>query len=143
VVWVSFVCLRHFALSLCTQMRLALFFWYIIHWLIKKKKVNNLCGFTTAKMMWDYLRQIYYQNNSTRKFQLELDTGNYRLGNLSIEQFYSGFINLWSDYSGLVHSQVPKEALAALQVVHSESQQDQFLMKLQPETCPIFGGLLG
>jgi hypothetical protein len=79
VVWVSFVCLRHFALSLCTQMRLALFFWYIIHWLIKKKKkVNNLCGFTTAKTMWDYLRQIYYQNNSTRKFQLELDTGNYR-----------------------------------------------------------------
>jgi hypothetical protein len=83
--------------------------------------VNNLCGFAIAKTMWDYLRQIYYQNNFARKFQLELDIGSYRQGNLSIEQFYSGFINLWSDYSGLVHSQVRKEALVALQVVHSES----------------------
>jgi hypothetical protein len=83
--------------------------------------VNNLRGFTTVKMMWDYLWRIYYQDNFAQKFQLELDIGNYRQGNLSIEQFYSGFMNLWSDYSGLVHSQVPKEALATLQVVHFES----------------------
>jgi hypothetical protein len=95
--------------------------------------VNNLRGFTTTKAMWDYLRRIYYQDNYARKFQLELDIRNYHQGNLSIEQFYSGFINLWNDYLGFVHSQVPKEALAALQVVHFESQQDQFLMKLQPE----------
>ena len=95
--------------------------------------VNNLHGFTTIKTIWDYLCRIYYQDNYARKFQLELDIGNYRQGNLSIEQFYSGFINLWSDYSGLVHSQVPKAALASLQVVHFESQRDQFLMKLQPE----------
>jgi hypothetical protein len=95
--------------------------------------VNNLCGFAIAKTMWDYLRQIYYQNNSAQKFQLELDIGSYRQGNLSIEQFYFGFINLWSDYFGLVHSQVLKEALVALQVVHSESQRDQFLMLLRPE----------
>jgi hypothetical protein len=83
----------------------------IASWLLSSVEpymVNNLRGFTTAKTMWDYLRRIYYQNNSARKFQLELDIGNYRQGNLSIEQFYSGFINLWSDYSGLVHSQVPK-----------------------------------
>lgn len=71
--------------------------------------------------MWDYLLRIYYQDNFARKFQLELDIENYRQGNLSIEQFYSNFINLWSDYFGLVHSQVPKEALAALQAVHSKS----------------------
>ncbi|KAJ0095189.1 hypothetical protein Patl1_15657 [Pistacia atlantica] len=81
----------------------------IASWLlnsIEPHMVNNLRGFTTVKAMWDYLRQIYYQDNSARKFQLELDIGNYRQGNLSIEQFYSGFINLWSDYSGLVQSQV-------------------------------------
>ncbi|KAJ0080066.1 hypothetical protein Patl1_22300 [Pistacia atlantica] len=94
--------------------------------------VNNFCGFTTVKEMWDYLRRIYYQDNSVRKFQLELDIGNYRLGNLSIEQFYSNFLNLWSDYSGLMHSKVPKEALATIQAVHSESQRDQFLMKFHP-----------
>ncbi|KAJ0053502.1 hypothetical protein Pint_00159 [Pistacia integerrima] len=76
----------------------------IASWLlssIEPHMVNNLRGFTTVKAMWDYLRRIYYQDNFARKFQLELDIGNYRQGNLSIEQFYSGFINLWSDYSGL------------------------------------------
>ncbi|XP_062170515.1 uncharacterized protein LOC133876245 [Alnus glutinosa] len=113
----------------------------ISSWLLSSVEpymVNNLRGFTTTKAMWDYLRRIYYQDNSARKFQLEFDIGNYRQGNLSIEQFYSGFINLWNDYFGFVHSQFPKEALAALQVVHFESQQDQFLMKLRPEfesTC--------
>jgi hypothetical protein len=104
--------------------------------------VNNLRGFTIAKAMWNYLRRIYYQDNSARKFQLKLDIGNYCQGNLSIEQFYSGFINLWNDYTGLVHSQVPQAALAALQVVHSESQRDQFLMKLRPEFENARAGLI-
>ncbi|KAA8547051.1 hypothetical protein F0562_003480 [Nyssa sinensis] len=104
--------------------------------------VNNLRGFTIVKTMRDYLRRICYQDNSARKFQLELDIGNYHQGNLSIEQFYSGFINLWSDYFGLVHSQVPKEALVALQAVHSESQRDQFLMKLRPEFESARDGLI-
>ncbi|KAJ0077160.1 hypothetical protein Patl1_35637 [Pistacia atlantica] len=104
--------------------------------------VNNLRGFTTVKAMWDYLRWIYYQDNSARKFQLELDIGNYRQGNLSIKQFYSCFLNLWSDYSGLVHYKVPKEALTALQAVHSESQWDQYLMKLQPEFESACAGLI-
>ncbi|TXG67313.1 hypothetical protein EZV62_008588 [Acer yangbiense] len=53
----------------------------IASWLLSSVEpymVNNLRGFTTVKQMWDYLRQIYYQHNSTRKFQLELDIGNYR-----------------------------------------------------------------
>ncbi|XP_022866906.1 uncharacterized protein LOC111386677 [Olea europaea var. sylvestris] len=104
--------------------------------------VNNLRSFTTAKEMWDYLRRIYYQDNSARKFQLELDIGNYRQGNLSIEQFYSGFINLWSEYSKLVQSKVPKDTLAALQMVHPESQLDQFLMKLRPEFESTRAGLI-
>lgn len=41
----------------------------IISWLlssIESHMVNNLRSFTTAKEMWDYLRQIYYQDNSAR-----------------------------------------------------------------------------
>ena len=44
-----------------------------------------------------------------------------------------GFRNLWSEYSGIVTSTVPKEALVSLQKVHADSQRDQFLMKLRPE----------
>lgn len=70
----------------------------------------------TAREMWDYLWQIYCQDNSAPKFQLELDIGNYRRRNLLIEQFYSGFINLWSKYFELVQSKVLEDALAALQM---------------------------
>lgn len=81
----------------------------IASWLlnfVEPHMVKNLRGFTTAKAMWDYLRCTYFQDNYACKFQLELDIRNYRQGNLSIEQFYSGFINLWNDYSRLVDSQV-------------------------------------
>lgn len=60
--------------------------------------------------MWDYL----HRDHSARKFQLELEISNYNQGNLTIEQFYSGFINLWSEYSAIVHAKVPPAALAAL-----------------------------
>jgi hypothetical protein len=38
-----------------------------------------------------------------------------------MEQFYSRFINLQSEYSKIIHSIVSKKILAALQVVHRES----------------------
>lgn len=39
--------------------------------------VNNLRSFTTAKEKWDYLKRVYYQNNSARKFQLESEIADY------------------------------------------------------------------
>jgi hypothetical protein len=62
-----------------------------------------------------------------------LSIANYKQGNLSIEQFYAGFMNLWSEYTGIIYSKVPKESLEALHLVHADSQRDQFLMKLRPE----------
>ena len=45
-------------------------------------------------------------------------------GNLSIEQYYSGFVYLWSEYSGIIYSKVSKEPLPSLQVVHEVSKRD-------------------
>ncbi|KAL5743844.1 hypothetical protein ACOSQ2_026960 [Xanthoceras sorbifolium] len=56
--------------------------------------VNNLRSFGTAKEMLDYLKCIYHQDNTARRFQLELEMSNFSQGNLSIEQYYSGFLNL-------------------------------------------------
>ena len=63
-------------------------------------------------------------------------------GNLSIEQYYSGFLNLWSEYSDIVNAKVPKEVLSAIQIVQEESKSDQFLMKLRPEFKIARPGLL-
>ena len=80
---------------------------------IEAHMVNNLCSFITAKEMWDYLQRIYHQD-ITARFQLELEITNFSQGNLSIEHYYSGFINLWSEYSGIIYSKVLKEASASL-----------------------------
>jgi hypothetical protein len=58
---------------------------------------------------------------------------NYKQGNLSIEQLYARFLNLLSEYTGIIYSKIPKESLEAPYLVHAESQRNQFLMKLWPE----------
>ena len=73
---------------------------------------------------------------------MELEIANYSQGNLSIDQFYGGFLNLWSEYSSIVHAKIPQAALSALQDVHAESQRDQFLMKLRSEFETTRAGLL-
>lgn len=53
----------------------------IISWIldsIEPQMVNNLCLFSTAKAMWDYLKQIYNQHNAAKRFQLELDIASYK-----------------------------------------------------------------
>ncbi|KAF5460137.1 hypothetical protein F2P56_020027 [Juglans regia] len=117
----------------------------IVSWLlgsIEPHMVNNLRYFSTAKEMWEYLGRIYNQDNNACRFQLELEIANFSQGNLSIEQYYSGFLNLWSKYSSVIHAKVPKEALSALQTIHEESRRDQFLMKLRPEYDATRAGLL-
>ncbi|KAH7542940.1 hypothetical protein FEM48_Zijuj02G0128700 [Ziziphus jujuba var. spinosa] len=77
------------------------------------------------------------QENSTRRFQLELELSEYCQGNLSIQDYYSGFLNLWAEYKELVYASIPPEGLPILQQVHEVSQRDQFLMKLRHEYEPI------
>lgn len=58
--------------------------------------INNLCPFSTAQEMWNYLKCIYDQDNAAKRFKLELDMANYKQGTLSIQEYYSGFLNLWT-----------------------------------------------
>ncbi|KAG6501099.1 hypothetical protein ZIOFF_040967 [Zingiber officinale] len=117
----------------------------IISWLlgsIEAHMVNNLRPFNTTKEMWDYLKRIYHQDNTAKRFQLELEIGNLSQGDLSIEQYYSGFLNLWGEYSNIIYSKVPKEALASIQAIHEVSKRDQFLMKLRSDFDVARAGLL-
>lgn len=48
----------------------------IVSWIlasIEPHMVNNLRCFSTAKAMWDHLQTIYNQNNTAKRFQLELE----------------------------------------------------------------------
>ncbi|RDX98973.1 hypothetical protein CR513_18052, partial [Mucuna pruriens] len=51
---------------------------------------------------------------------LELEIGNFSQENFSIEQYYSRFLNFWSEYSDIVNAKVPQVALSTIQIVHEE-----------------------
>lgn len=73
---------------------------------------------------------IYYQDNTARRFQLELDIANYTQDDLTIEQYYSGFLNLWGEYFGIFNAKVSAVVLSTLREVQEISKHDQFFMKL-------------
>ena len=50
--------------------------------------VLNLRSYKTTKVMWDYLKKVYNQDNSTRRFQLEYEVANYSQGGLSVQDYF-------------------------------------------------------
>ncbi|XP_042954576.1 uncharacterized protein LOC122290986 [Carya illinoinensis] len=95
--------------------------------------VLNLRPYKTAKSMWDYLKKVYNQDHTARRSQLEYEIASYTQGNLSIQDYFSGFNNLWGEFTDIIYAKVPEEYLSVVQEVHAQSKRDQFLMKLRPE----------
>ena len=76
----------------------------IMSWIlgsVESQFILSLRPHKSAKAMWDYLTQVYHQDNNARRFQLELSIGNYTQGDLTIQEYYFGFFTLWNDYSDL------------------------------------------
>ena len=80
--------------------------------------VLNLRPYKTDAAMWNYLHTVYNQDNSAKRFQLEYEMTNFTQGSLSIEEYFSGFQTLWTDYSDIVYANVPATALFVVQAVH-------------------------
>lgn len=104
--------------------------------------ILNLRLYQTRKAMWNYIKEVYHPNSFARRFQLEYELANYTQGNLSIQQFYSTFINVWTEYTDIVYSSIPNASLLAIQNVHQTSQRDQFLMKLWYEFKDVRSNLM-
>ena len=104
--------------------------------------IMKLKPYTTSKEMWGYLQTVYRQDNSARQFQLECEIAEYSQGTLSIQDYYSGFRNLWSEYDGIKYASVPNNVLKTIQDLQASSHRDQFLMKLRPEYETVTSSLL-
>ena len=108
----------------------------VMAWIIGSVDPNivlNLRPYNTAAKMWAYLKKIYSQNNTARRFQLEHDIANFQQESLSISDFYSSFMNLWADYTDIVYENLSTEGLTSVQSVHETTKRDQFLMKLRSD----------
>jgi hypothetical protein len=69
--------------------------------------VLNLRPYKSAKIMCEYLLKVYHHNNIARCFQLEYKIAKYTRGNLFIQEYFSGFQNLWREFSDMVYVKVP------------------------------------
>lgn len=104
--------------------------------------VLNLRPYKTAKEIWEYLKKVYNQDNTARRFQLEYEIANYTQANLNIQDYFSGFQSLWGEFADIIYAKGPVKSLAAVQTVHEQSKRDQFLMKLRPEYEAIRSNLM-
>ena len=108
----------------------------VMTWLLSSVEshlVLNLRPYKIVVAMWTYLNTVYNQDNSAKRFHLEYEMANFTQGSLSIEEYFSGFQTLWSEYCDIVYANVPTAALSAIREVHATIKRDQFLMKLRPD----------
>jgi hypothetical protein len=49
---------------------------------------------------------------------LEYEIASYTQGNLSIQEYFYGFQNLWGEFSDVVYAKVPAGSIFVVQVVH-------------------------
>ena len=57
----------------------------------------------------------------------------YTQGTLSIQDYYSGFRTLWSEYDSIKYADVAADVFIVIHDLKASSQRDQFLMKLRHE----------
>ncbi|KAJ0081775.1 hypothetical protein Patl1_10730 [Pistacia atlantica] len=66
----------------------------IMSWILRSMEphlILSLRPHRSANAMWNYLKQVYKQDNNARRFQLELAIANYTQGDLSFQDYYSVF----------------------------------------------------
>lgn len=67
---------------------------------------------------------------------------NFAQDSRSIEEYYSGFSNLWTKYTDIIYALISLNNLEAIQHVHVVTKRDQFLIKLQREFESIRSSLM-
>ena len=66
----------------------------------------------------------------------------YTQGTLSIQDYYSGFRTLWSEYDGIKYADVAPDVMLVIQDLQASSHRDQFLMKLRSEYDSVRSALM-
>lgn len=88
--------------------------------------ILNLKPHKTAKEMWKYLKKVYHSRNSACQYLLEFEIAQYAQGTSSIQDYYSGFLNLWAEYDEIKYTNVSEALLFELNTLQETSHRDQF-----------------
>ena len=93
----------------------------------------------TANTMWHDLRKRYGMANTPKLHQLKANLANCKQGGMSVSDFYSKLVHLWTEFNNLVKVPVctckgcDYGAAKKIMAMHEEDKTHQFLMGLDDE----------
>ena len=86
--------------------------------------ILKLKPYKTSKDMWGYLKKVYHKSNSAHQYQLVFEIAQYTQGTSSIQDYYTGFLNLWTEYDEIKYVHVSEAALSEIQTLQATSHRD-------------------
>ena len=112
---------------------------WIVSTVLEPHLILNLKPYKTAEGMWNYLKKVYHRENSVRKYQLEFEISQHAQGNSSIQDYYSSFLALWTEYDKIKYADVSDEVLSKIQAIPATTHRDQFFYEIASRIwkCPI------
>ena len=78
--------------------------------------------------MWNHHEKFYYQVNKTQKFYLDIELVKNSQGDLTLQEYYSRFLNPWTERDSMIINSVPQQAHKDVQKIQEETHISQFLM---------------
>ena len=92
--------------------------------------------------MWNHLRKLYHQTNKAGKFYLDTELAKYCHGDKNVQEYYNGFLALWTEKDFMLLNTVPSNFLTHALKLQEESHVSQLLMNLNPEFESVRGALM-
>eukprot|EP00268_Persea_americana_P025756 TRINITY_DN25109_c1_g1_i1.p1 TRINITY_DN25109_c1_g1~~TRINITY_DN25109_c1_g1_i1.p1 ORF type:complete len:194 (+),score=28.25 TRINITY_DN25109_c1_g1_i1:528-1109(+) len=102
----------------------------------------SLQAFTKASDMWNPMKKLYHQTNKARKFHLDTELVKYCQGDKTAQEYYNGFLALWTERDQMPLYSVSSEFLPQALKLKEELHISQFLMNLRPEFEPVRAALM-
>lgn len=70
-----------------------------------------LLAFTEASDMWKHMQKICCQTNKARRFHLDTELAKYCQNDETVQQYYNGFLTLWTERDQMLLRSVSAEFL--------------------------------
>ncbi|XXG51957.1 hypothetical protein AAC387_Pa03g0404 [Persea americana] len=102
----------------------------------------SLQAFTKASDMWNHMKKLYHQTNKARRFHLDTELAKYCQNDKTVQQYYSGFLALWTERDQMLLHSVSTEFLPQALKLQEELHVSQFLMNLRSEFEPVRAALM-
>lgn len=101
-----------------------------------------LKAFRKASVMWNHMKKLYHQTNKARRFHLDTELVKYCQNDKTVQQYYSGFLALWTKRDQMLLYYVSTEFLPHALKLQEELHVSQFLMNLCSEFEPVWAALM-